>query len=362
MEYITTCPTRPLAQGPAALDLTPLPSNKQKRLGLTPLKFVEAIHAVALAEWAVQPRAWRTPPALPKPRRGRPQQYRDASILVLSVVQIAWRMPYAVCLEYLADHPELGQALSLPLDTTTGQVRCISQSQYWERRQALGILPLMLFMLGLVAQLVRLGVITGQALVLDATRLKAWHTQDPGAAWARFRGTRPLFGYKVHVVLDRLSALPVLVLVTPANLNEVVVAIPLLWISVVLFGFQVRVVYGDAAYFDSKVLHFIRVGLGAWAAVDYNVRKRGKKAVATLPFIWFWRRQVLWPRRVIERHFAWAKRYFGIKYFQCWTAWRVTQYVILTYCAILGVALAAERYQRPDLRTQRAAVLARALP
>ncbi len=59
-----------------------------------------------------------------------------------------------------------------------------------------------------------------------------------------------------------------------------------------------------------------------------------------------------------ERHFAWVKRYFGLNAFQCCTYIRVYQFVLLTYCCVVAVALAAYRYQRPDLIHQRIAVLA----
>jgi hypothetical protein len=45
-----------------------------------------------------------------------------------------------------------------------------------------------------------------------------------------------------------------------------------------------------------------------------------------------YRQDELLPRTDIERHFAWMKRYFGLKYFQCFTLLRVTQFVLLTYC------------------------------
>ena len=71
---------------------------------------------------------------------------------------------------------------------------------------------------------------------------------------------------------------------------------------------------------------------------------------------------VLGPRSAIERHYAWAKRYFGLKYFQCYTLMRVTQFILLTYIVIAAVAVAAGRYQRPDLVRSHGQVLAHARP
>ncbi len=207
-----------------------------------------------------------------------------------------------------------------------------------------------------------LGVIKGQELILDSSLLRAWHHLDPGAAWVRHGKKPAIFGYKIHTLLCRDALLPILCVVTPANIPDAAMAIPLLLMSVLIFGFQVWIVYADAAYFEYEILGFIVQVLGASAAVDYNLRRRGKRFLATFFFLSQWRRYAKWPRGGIERHFAWAKRYFGLKYFQCWTYLRVSQYALLTYCVILGVALAAQRYGRPELRRCRAQVLARAMP
>ena len=64
------------------------------------------------------------------------------------------------------------------------------------------------------------------------------------------------------------------------------------------------------------------------------------------------------PRAIIERHFAWAKRYFGLES----AHWRglVTayQHTALVYSVMLGVALTAHRFQRPELAGSRTKVLA----
>ena len=63
-------------------------------------------------------------------------------------------------------------------------------------------------------------------------------------------------------------------------------------------------------------------------------------------------------RSDIERHFAWIKCYFGLMFFQCFTFLRVCQFIMLAYIAALAVALAAQRYDRPELLRSRAMVLA----
>jgi hypothetical protein len=333
------------------VDLSPLAGKPSGKLRLSPEQLLLAIHAQVLAGWALTMARRLRPPALPQGPGGRRQQYGDRSILLMAVVQIVWRKSYEQIVDYVATHPELALALGFTQGT-------ICKGRYWERRMALGLLPFMFFFLGLVGQLIRLGVITGQALIVDSTLLAAWYHADPGATWQQYAKKKAVFGYKVHVVLCQVSNLPVFVLVTPAHVHDALIGWFIVLVAAVLYGFRVLVVYADAGYFDWRFLRVVQEILGAHAAVDYNLRRAGKRKLATLFFLGQWRRLIITPRSDIERHFAWMKRYFGLKYFQCYSWLRVTQFVLLTYCAALAVALAAQRYERPELIRRRARVLA----
>ena len=333
------------------LDLSSIPGKAVGKLKLSPEQLLVVIHAQALAEWALQVTHPFIRPRLKQGPGGRPAIYRDSSILLMAVVQTAWRKSYEQVVDYVRTHPELAHQLGFTR-------QCISQGQYWERRAALGILPFLFFFIGLVGQLIRLGVISGKALIVDATLLSAWRHADPGAAWQKYAKKAPVFGYKVHTVLCHQSDLPVFFLVTPAQVHDSQVGWLVILISAILYGFQVLVVYADAAYFDWRMFKVVHDILGAHPAVNYNVRRAGKRKLATLFFLEQWWRLVIIPRTAIERHFAWMKRYFGLKYFQCFTLMRVTQFVCLTYIAALAVALAAERYQRSELHISRSMVLA----
>lgn len=267
------------------------------------------------------------PPALPAGPAGRPQQYTDRSILLMALVQIVWRKSYEQIVDYVATDPELARTLGFRRGT-------ICKGRSWERRAALGLLPFLFSFLGLVGQLIRLGVITGQALIVDSILLAAGYHADPGATWQQYAKKRTVFGYQVHAVLCQVSDLPVFVLVTPAHVPDSLVGWFIVLVAAVLYGFRVLVVYADAGYFDRRFSRVVHEFLRAHAAVDYN------------------------PRSDIERHFTWMKRYFGLKYFHCYSWMRVTQFVLLTYCAALAVALAAQRYDRPELIRRRAMVLA----
>jgi Transposase DDE domain len=343
---------RPNSLQMVTTDLSLLPAKLSKRLWVNPFEFLVTIHAVALAQWALQvSQGWQ--PALPPPRgRGRKQVYQDSSIVVMALIHVAWQMSYEEVVDYFRTHPEAAQAAGFP----TGRV--IGVSQYWERRRALGILPFWFFFVAMVWQLIRLGVISGTDVILDGTTQRIWFHEDPEAGWSfpkPWKGS--VWGYKVHTILCRWSQLPILFLITSANRQESIAAIPLLALSVALFGLPIAMVRADSGYFTTPIMTFIRFTLKASFMIDYNLRRRGKRFLATLFFLDQWHFH-MGPRAIIERHFAWAKRYFGLES----ARWRgliaAYQHTALVYSVMLGVALTAHRFQRPDLAGSPSRVLA----
>jgi hypothetical protein len=335
------------------LDYSSWSAKMTGKLRLGPEELLKILHAQELALSArLQPRS------LPRGPGGRPPIYPDSGILLMAVVQAAWRKSYEQIVDYMALNPSLAIQLGLARYLTNGKLQTISKGQYWERRAQLGILPFFLFFLALVVILIRLGAIVGQELIVDSSLLKAWYHADPGATWQKYTGKSCVFGYKVHTVICRHMVLPVFLWVTPAHVHDSVVGWFVIFASAVIFSFKVLVVYADSAYPDHRFYRVVHDFLHAHPAVNYNLRRAGKRKLATLFFLEQWKRLVIDPRSDIERHFAWAKRYFGLKYFQCFTFMRVFQFVILTYITILAVALAAQRCQRPELVRSRAMVLA----
>jgi len=351
MESITEWLEEVVLQSVPRVDLSPIGDKLHGKLKLSPEELLTVIHGRALALWALTISLRFTRPRLKRGPGGRPPSYTDCSILLMAVVQTVWRKSYEQIIDHVKSNPSLAQALGF-------SGRSISQGQYWERRMALGILPFFFFFLGLVAQLIRLGVITGHELIVDASLLPAWYSMDPGATWQKYAQKAAVFGYKVHTVLCRQADLPVFILVTPAHVHDSQVGWFVILLAAVLYGFRVLVVYADSAYFDRRMFKVVHDFLHAHPAINYNLRRAGKRKLATLSFLEQWKRLVIYPRTNIERHFAWMKRYFGLKYFQCFTLLCVTQFVLLTYSAALAVALASERYQRPEYHRSRASVLA----
>lgn len=110
MQLITKWIPKPITWLPPGLDLRQLPARLTHYLGLTPLEFLTAINALALAQWAVKASHWWLPLCLPGSRRGPKQVYSDASILLLALVQTAWQMPYHIVIQYLKKQHELAVA------------------------------------------------------------------------------------------------------------------------------------------------------------------------------------------------------------------------------------------------------------
>ncbi len=346
------CPMRQNLLSLPEIDLSLLPAKVSRRLWVNPTTFVNTINALSLAQWALQMSGpWR--PALPAPKRRGPKTvYRDSSIMVMALVHVAWQMGYEEVVDYFRTHPDAAQAVGFCGD------RVIGVSQYWERRRALGILPFWFFFVAMVWQLLRWGVIKGTDVILDGTTQRIWFHDDAEAGWSfpkPWKGS--VWGYKVHTLLCRWSQLPILFLVTPANRQESIVAIPLLTLAVTLLGLPITLVRADSGYFTMTIMAFIRFTLNASFMIDYNLRRRGKRFLATRFFINQWRFHMR-PRAIIERHFAWAKRYFGLEA----ARWRgliaAYQHTALVYAVMLGVALTAHRFQRPELAGSRAKVLA----
>jgi DDE family transposase len=342
------------ADGPARAGPPARVRGAARRRGLwvDPVRFLELIDGPALARWACT-MAQRVRPALPAPRHpgGAPRTYSDETVLLTLLVMRAWRLSLEKIADWLARSEALAAALGMPIGGPT-----ISAAQLSRRGRQLGPWPSLFLSLAMAAQLLRLGAVSGRELILDASLLRAWSRRDPEARLAGRRGGRPTFGYKLHAVVDRWSHLPLLVVLTPAQVSELALAPALLLLAITAYRLRVAVVYADAGYYGYALLGLIR-RLGAIPIIDYCLRRRPKRFLATRFFADQWRR-LRAPRTAVERCFAFLKRYYGLKYFQLQGLLAVWQYALLVQAAMLAVALCAHRSDRPDLMTSRARVLA----
>jgi len=331
-------------------DLTPVPPpGRTLGLQVHAVKLIRLTKADQRAQRTMQITYRRYPLLLSG--AGHPEVYCDWSVLLLSLLQALWRLSQEQVVGWAASWPALADACGF-------RGRVISASQYSRRLKRLGLFPYFVFFVTAVMELVLLGVIRGDDLIIDSTFVAAWSLKDGTAGWY-YRVTRDMerYGFKVHTLLCRWSTLPVLFVLTPANWHDSLMAIPLFRAVKILYGFAIRIVRADAAYWNYAFLGFIRHTLHATFMIDYNLRKTGKKCLAELFFIEQWKHH-LGKRSVIERFFAFAKRYFGLKDFQVCGTLKVTQHVFAVYIAMLLVAQVAHLSQRDEWMLSPTRVLA----
>jgi len=153
MKSIITWAYSTLLNPVPVLDLSSIPAKPRGKLRLSPEQLLAFIHAPALAEWTLR-MTWRLlKPRLPRGPGGKPLTYPDHSTLLMAVVQTTWRKSYEQMVDWVATNEALALALGFTQRTSEGGLQSISKGKYWERRQALGILPFLFFFLALVAQL-----------------------------------------------------------------------------------------------------------------------------------------------------------------------------------------------------------------
>lgn len=334
----------------------PRRGGKRGRLALSPLTVLRITQAYAVAEY-VMFWVYRLRPALPS-GRGRKREYSDASVLVISLLRRLWRLSYEDMLAWLQQWPALAKACGLGGSAAGGAVKVISLAQYSRRVRQLGLLPYFLFFVVVVRRLLTLRVLVGYELVLDSTLLAAWSRLDAFAGWSYpLRKLGRVFGYKMHTVLCRRSGLPLLLVVTPANWHDSRVAIGLLWAVKFGLGLMVRAVWADGAYDSGAIRGFVLYVLGAWWICPKNWRRVGKRGLVEWWRMRVWR-WIYGKRTVIERFFAFAKRYFGVGEFCVVGREGVFREVLLTNTAILVVAWVAVEKGRYDLRLSPQRVLA----
>lgn len=93
-----------------SVEFSELPAKLSKSLWIGPQEMVESIQALELAEWAIAVSMKRR--ALPASgRRGRPALYRESSILVMALIQVAWQLSYEDVVDYLRSHRPTAEAI-----------------------------------------------------------------------------------------------------------------------------------------------------------------------------------------------------------------------------------------------------------
>jgi hypothetical protein len=179
-----------------------------------------------------------------------PRAYLEESLLLIALLQTLWRLSYQEVHDWLRAWPALALACGLPAGPD-GRVRVPSKSQQFKRLRAAGAPPSETLFLLLVRAAFWTGLTRARDLIIDSAPVLAWRRANPDAALGHAPAHHPrslLLGYRVHTLLCRGSGLPLLFLLSPANVHDAPFARPLLAWAVCLFRVRPRVVLLDAGY------------------------------------------------------------------------------------------------------------------
>lgn len=322
------------------------PPRGKGGLFLSPLTVFRLLRLFEVCQYVVLI-YYRMRPAL-RSSRGRKQVYSDVSILLISVLMALWQLSYDRVLQWLEGWDDLALAMGLPVDSS-GKVLGISKSRFSERKKQLGILPFFLLFLVLVRRAMTMGLIVGQEFIIDSTLIKAWSKKDIFAGWSYpVKKKLRVFGYKMHVLLDSCSCLPVMVMVSSANIADVVLFKPLLGMAFFVLGLVVKVVKGDAGYDSYKEKVWASKLFGAAVFTNFNIR--GRKGVRLILYSFIrWLKVALRGRYKIERFFAFVKRYYGLGKYVGVGKEAICIHVYLVQSCVLVIAMTAYKQGREDL-------------
>jgi len=226
----------------------------------------------------------------------------------------------------------------------------IDHSTFSKKRkgwQALGVFK-KLFQ-HLVKQLIQAGVIKAITIAGDSSTIEAWtniiknpENKEFGAGWARQkgRGYRE-YGYKVHALCDTHSELPIALLITGANKYDGHFLIPLLTDFKQRYPkLSVKYVAADKGYDDEEILKWIVKHLKALAAIPAKDNRTEESKQLTRKYR-APRKRNRKQRTAIERMYSRGKGFASLAKLRVKGKAKVTAHVLLSFCLLLIVALAA---------------------
>lgn len=128
----------------------------------------------------------------------------------------------------------------------------------------------------LVRCLLKAGVAKGRWVVVDSSAVEAYFHRDPDARWGYRDVDKPFFGYKLHILIDVKTELPIAFRITKGNIHDSQEYLNLL--DQVEDPAAPEHAYGDAAY-DSEALRQASMSLyDVELHTPRNPRRRGGKA------------------------------------------------------------------------------------
>jgi transposase len=325
-------------------------------LHLDALTLITRLHLLEVCRVAVQLAQQQCPPPLPAGPGGAPRVYSEASLLLVALLRMLWRLSYQEVHDWLCAWPALALACGLPAGVD-GRPRVPSKAQQSKRLRAAGAPPSEMLFVLLVRAGVWMGLTHGRDLIIDSAPILAWRRTDPDAALGHAPAHHPrplLLGYRVHTLLCRGTGLPLLFHLSRANVHDAPFARPLLELAIRLLHLRPRVIRLDAAYWGLKLIVWIHTALGAQAVIPWNP-KRQKQRDGLPPT---WTAEELGKRTSIERFFGRVLVFFHLQRPPVFGWSAVETQVALAYASVWVIALAAWQAGRPELMRSPRLVLA----
>jgi transposase len=308
---------------------------------------VQRLRLLALCQLAVHLAQQQYPPPLPAGPGGAPRIYSEESLLLVALLRTLWRLSSQEVHDWLCAWPALALACGLP-QGADDLPRVPSKSQQSKRLRAAGAPSSELLFVLLVRAGLWMGLTRARDLIIDSAPILARRRADPDAAFGHAPAHHPrplLLGYRLPTLLCRGTGLPLLFLLSPANVHDAPFARPLLELAVRLFALRPRVVRLDAGYWGLKLIAWIHTVLGAQAVIPWNP-KRQKRRDGLPPT---WTAEELGKRTSIERFFGHVLVFFRLQRPPVYGWSAVETRVALTYAAVWVIALAAWQAGRPEL-------------
>ncbi|HEV8192296.1 MAG TPA: transposase [Ktedonobacterales bacterium] len=241
-------------------------------LHLDALTLVQRLRLLALCQLAVHLAQQQYPPPLPAGPGGAPRIYSEESLLLVALLRTLWRLSSQEVHDWLCAWPALALACGLP-QGADDLPRVPSKSQQSKRLRAAGAPSSELLFVLLVRAGLWMGLTRARDLIIDSAPILARRRADPDAAFGHAPAHHPrplLLGYRLPTLLCRGTGLPLLFLLSPANVHDAPFARPLLELAVRLFALRPRVVRLDAGYWGLKLIAWIHTVLGAQAVIPWK--------------------------------------------------------------------------------------------
>jgi len=128
----------------------------------------------------------------------------------------------------------------------------------------------------LVHELLKMGVAKGRWIAVDSPAVDAYFRRDPDARWGYMDVDKPFFGYKLHIIIDVRSELPIAFRVTAGNIHDSQEYLGLL--DQIEDSATSEHAYGDGAY-DAEALRTASISLyNLELHTPRNPRRKGGKA------------------------------------------------------------------------------------